>query len=1047
MAWPLVTKREPCPICGKPDWCNRSPDGAMVACRRVDTGEALKHKVDRSGGEYWLYVMAGHEAHRREPVDPAPKPSQIPAPPDTRHTVYTALLHELHLVEDHRNNLRQRGLSDDEITRRGYKSLSRNGRSEVVASLMSQFSAATLAQVPGLFLHPKRQAWSIAGANGILIPVRDHERRIVALRVRSDDPDVSRYTWVSSAKYDGPSPGAAPHVPLCDDREDEWVCLTEGELKADVVTSISGRLAISIPGVSTWRAALPILQAIGASCVELAFDADQATNHFVQQALDRAAGQLLELGYRVRILSWDLAIAKGIDDLLVAGHVPEVRELEPPPARNSDTSAFPTSNDDGFEDVPPPTDDDAPPEVRDAIEYDSLDALLERIKIDKGAAFTPEATRLLAKVQNDPVEWARARDRLKKAGVSLRDVGKQLKELLADRPVMSSKPLPQGALGGDQLRKVALGEDLIWETPDGYCREAWRHDVESGQPARTLVPFTNWTIAVRRVIRAEDDGLTYDSEIVSSGRRTPIMFGAPELADAKRLHAALIQRVPTGIMTAPGSLAQAANAVSGFNETAPEVVGCNAPGYVDPRTYVTPSVIVRNGRIEVNEEYPCMVESPLAQRYDLAIGTDEQALMASHTLLTEAIEVHRHEVTLPLLGAIVGAPLISRCGWQRYTLYLEGRFGEGKTLPCRVMLNMFADVPLKGSDRRGSGLVSAISTGNNLEMELHTLRDVPVVIDDVKMETTDVVGLFRLVQMAHDGNAKGRMTRGLRRASQFPPRGQCIMTGEEIPPNVASVISRMLVLRVRQGVQPDRLDAIEKHRKDFRILTGRYIAWTQRQPIEKLAVYHDITLELRNTRTEIFARQILASLRNFFSFLRDDFEYWREHSEFLDALMTDASMALGAVSDHTRERTAAERKEDLFIGALAAIIASGGATVGEHPTRTAPRVAIPVLVESGVDAFGMTTYDLHVDIITETAVNLVGRLRKMEFSPATLGEHLRDSGMLVKTRNERPSFQRRVAGERLTLWRIHARHVLSEREVEMHLAEILKDQRKAAHTP
>lgn len=46
-----VTRREPCPICEKPDYCTRTADGKRVKCMRVENGKpALKN-----GG--WLHVL------------------------------------------------------------------------------------------------------------------------------------------------------------------------------------------------------------------------------------------------------------------------------------------------------------------------------------------------------------------------------------------------------------------------------------------------------------------------------------------------------------------------------------------------------------------------------------------------------------------------------------------------------------------------------------------------------------------------------------------------------------------------------------------------------------------------------------------------------------------------------------------------------------------------------------------------------------------------------------------------------------------------------
>ena len=36
--WVDVSKAEPCPICGKPDWCSRKPDGSAVLCHRSSAG-------------------------------------------------------------------------------------------------------------------------------------------------------------------------------------------------------------------------------------------------------------------------------------------------------------------------------------------------------------------------------------------------------------------------------------------------------------------------------------------------------------------------------------------------------------------------------------------------------------------------------------------------------------------------------------------------------------------------------------------------------------------------------------------------------------------------------------------------------------------------------------------------------------------------------------------------------------------------------------------------------------------------------------------------
>jgi hypothetical protein len=157
----------------------------------------------------------------------------------------------------------------------------------------------------------------------LLIPVRNLDGHIVALKVRADAPgEGAKYTTISSAKHGGPSPGAQVHVPRHDGLRGETIRLTEGELKADVATVLSGVLTISVPGVAMWRKVLPVFEALQPQRVLVAFDADWRTNPHVAHALGQAAFALVKAGYAVQVEDWDPVLGKGIDDLLAAGRHP-----------------------------------------------------------------------------------------------------------------------------------------------------------------------------------------------------------------------------------------------------------------------------------------------------------------------------------------------------------------------------------------------------------------------------------------------------------------------------------------------------------------------------------------------------------------------------------------------------------------------------------------------------------------------------------------------------------------------------------------------------
>src|SRR5205823_3301553 len=104
----------------------------------------------------------------------------------------------------HRQALRQRALPDVEILRRGYRTMPRDGRAALARRLVDHFGADTCARVPGLYVDTQgaRRWWTLAGAAGLLIPVRDLDGRVVALKVRSDDPgDGPKYTYLTSTRH------------------------------------------------------------------------------------------------------------------------------------------------------------------------------------------------------------------------------------------------------------------------------------------------------------------------------------------------------------------------------------------------------------------------------------------------------------------------------------------------------------------------------------------------------------------------------------------------------------------------------------------------------------------------------------------------------------------------------------------------------------------------------------------------------------------------------------------------------------------------------
>ena len=324
--WHSVSTTCPCSVCGKGSWCTRSADGRWAVCRRLDNGAGL-HRVDRSGGEFWLYCLLERSSSRATTPPPS-QPDVERADPVTLDRVYGALLQALPLSTMHLQALGQRGLDDTEIARRRYSTLPLRGRATLARRLVDQYGEEVCGTVPGFCLaeHASRRWWSLAGAAGLLIQVRNLDGHIVALKMRADDPgEVPKYTYLSSAKHGGPGPGAQVHVPVHDLPRKDVIRITEGELKSDVSTVLSGVLSVSIPGVGLWEKAIPMLEALHPRQVLIALDSDWRTNGRVALAIGQLTMALLEAEVEVLMEDWYPALGKGIDDVLAQGHVPTLR--------------------------------------------------------------------------------------------------------------------------------------------------------------------------------------------------------------------------------------------------------------------------------------------------------------------------------------------------------------------------------------------------------------------------------------------------------------------------------------------------------------------------------------------------------------------------------------------------------------------------------------------------------------------------------------------------------------------------------------------------
>lgn len=296
-----------CPRCGV--------SGGMFDLYSLYTG-IPRDKVYNTLAERLDSPVVFEQIKRREPLG-LPKVQEYPLTDiETRNATYAALLSKLTLAQDHRENLRGRGLTDDNIEKYGYKTTPAFGMERIANKLQSE--GLYLSGVPG-FYRTEQDAWTfVSDCRGILIPVRDIQGRIQGLQIRRDNVKKRKFRWFSSTdRRDGCRAESWTHLA---GNVRGKILLTEGPMKADVIYALTGVSVLAVPGVNALaqlQKTLEQMRAEGLQEIKTAFDMDMRTNPHVQEAYQKLLELLKNMGFRYGTYLWDENY-KGLDDYLWA---------------------------------------------------------------------------------------------------------------------------------------------------------------------------------------------------------------------------------------------------------------------------------------------------------------------------------------------------------------------------------------------------------------------------------------------------------------------------------------------------------------------------------------------------------------------------------------------------------------------------------------------------------------------------------------------------------------------------------------------------------
>ncbi|AKA70867.1 bifunctional DNA primase/polymerase [Clostridium scatologenes] len=234
------------------------------------------------------------------------------------------------------------------------------------------------------------------------------------------------------------------------------------------------------------------------------------------------------------------------------------------------------------------------------------------------------------------------------------------------------------------------------------------------------------------------------------------------------------------------------------------------------------------------------------QKYVLPSKVNDlkKAVNASKALLEIAPKV----VTIPLLALCYLAPLndaFKRAGIEpNFLVWLYGGTGTRKTTTALLFLCHF------GKFNGKTPPASFKDTANAIERKSFATKDTVLLIDDYhpessKYESEKMAQIAqRILRMFGDRIGRGRLKSTIEFQKEYPPRGEAIVTGEDIPVGQSSV-ARFLGVEILQGdVDLEKLTEAQNKSSLLAEAMLGYIKWLIPQ-----------MEELPNTLSEKFAEK------------------------------------------------------------------------------------------------------------------------------------------------------------------------------------------------
>lgn len=321
-------------------------------------------------------------------------------------------------------------------------------------------------------------------------------------------------------------------------------------------------------------------------------------------------------------------------------------------------------------------------------------------------------------------------------------------------------------------------------------------------------------------------------------------------------------------------------------------------------------------------------------RYCLVECGDQHA---AQMLALQVLKLAPKEIVYPLVGLAFLSPLnefLRRAGMEpSFVLYLLGITGAMKSTLAALLLSFFGNFDNKSLPS------SFKDTVNSLEKQGFLLKDVLTVIDDYhptssRQEAMKMQGTAQAVaRMYGDRTGRGRMNADGTLRGSYVPRGNAIITGEDLPDIGQSGTARNIVVEIKKGdINEAILSNLQSKSEQLSSCMAEYIKWLIPQaeilPGELKEQFIELRSQARKNSSHGRIGESIAHLQiGMLMFLQFLCETGCIDEESMRNVAADVWQVLLELAERQNKRLELDKPTTMFLSALSELLATDQAHV------------------------------------------------------------------------------------------------------------------------